>query len=111
MEALRLASEGRDDQVGNSKREPSAMRGNVSELTQSLSSIVLPSREVLLTLLWTVKVEQRRIQSKQNAVLDPEKSALVDQPTDHVILKVAGIKRAKSQRFGDGSPKRPRLSR
>lgn len=78
MEALRLVSEGRDDRDGISASEPCATRGD-SELTQSLRSVTLPSREVLLTLLWALKVEERRIRHKQAAALDPKRSAPADQ--------------------------------
>lgn len=117
MAALRLVSEGRDDRDGNSDNESCATRGDHCELTQSLRSITLPSREVLLTLLWALRVEERKIQQKQAALLVPERSASADQQqipsvSDSIVLKVAGVKRAKPSRldYSNGS-KRSRLSR
>ncbi|KAG6031302.1 hypothetical protein E4U41_007625 [Claviceps citrina] len=60
MEALRLVSEGCDDRVGHLGSESSATRDQVSELTQCLRRIALPSREVLMTLLWVLKAEERK---------------------------------------------------
>ncbi|RFU75512.1 transcriptional activator hac1 [Trichoderma arundinaceum] len=82
----------------------------------SLRSVSLPSREVLLTLLWALKIEERKIRQKQAAVLDPERSASADQQqlplSDSIVLKVAGVKRMKSSRLDySGGSKRPRLSR
>ncbi|KAL7783898.1 transcriptional activator hac1 [Trichoderma ceciliae] len=115
MAALRLVSEGCDDRGGNSDSESCATRGDDSELTQSLRGITLPSREVLLTLLWALKIEESKIQQKRAAVLDPERSASADQQkplSDSIILKVAGVKRMKSTRLDySGGSKRPRLSR
>jgi transcriptional activator HAC1 len=116
MVALRLVSERRDDRDGNSDPEPCATRGFDCELTQSLRSISLPSREVLLTLLWALKVEGGKIQQKQAAVLVPERSASADQQqkplSDSIVLKVAGVKRSKPSRLDySGGSKRPRLSR
>lgn len=113
MAALRLVSEGRDDRVEISNLEPSATPGDDCELTRSLGSIALPSREVLLTLLWALNVEERRLRQKQVAVLDPERSASADQSTvttDYIILKVAGVKRVRSRRLDHGGSKRPRMS-
>lgn len=118
MAALRLVSEGRDDRDGSSDNESCATRGDECELTQSLRSVNLPSREVLLTLLWALRVEERKIQQKQAALLVPERSASADQQqqqpsvSDSIVLKVAGVKRTKPSRldYGGGS-KRSRLSR
>ncbi|KAG6056111.1 hypothetical protein E4U17_002470 [Claviceps sp. LM77 group G4] len=64
MEALRLVSEGCDDRVGGLGIESSGTRDQVSELTQCLRGIVLPSREILITLLWALKVEERKISQR-----------------------------------------------
>ncbi|KAK1252304.1 hypothetical protein MKX08_003491 [Trichoderma sp. CBMAI-0020] len=108
---------GRDDRDGSSDNEPCATRGDHCELTQSLRNVNLPSREVLLTLLWALRVEERKIQQKRAALLVPEKGASADQQqkpsvSDSIVLKVAGVKRTKPSRldYGGGS-KRSRLSR
>lgn len=117
MAALRLVSEGRDDRDGSSDNESCATRGEHCELTQSLRRITLPSREVLLTLLWALRVEERKIQQKQAALLVSERSASADQQTkssvsDSIVLKVAGVKRAKPSRLDySGGSKRSRMSR
>lgn len=116
MAALRLVSEGRDDRDGSSDNESCATRGDQCELTQSLRSVNLPSREVLLTLLWALRVEERKIQQKQAAHLVPERSASANQQqpsvSDSIVLKVAGVKRTKPSRLDHSSgSKRSRLSR
>jgi transcriptional activator HAC1 len=104
MAALRLVSEGRDDRVETSRGESSATRDNVDrELTECLSSTALPSREVLLTLLWSIKVEERRQQRKkmqQDVVLVPGKNALQDkvQTNQKFILKMKKERRSSSSR-------------
>ncbi|KAH6607093.1 transcriptional activator hac1 [Trichoderma cornu-damae] len=97
--------------------ESRATRGDRCELIQSLRSVALPSREVLLTLLWALKVEQGKIRQKQAALLDPGRSASADQQQQQqqqsdAILKIAGMKRIKTSRldYSSGS-KRSRLSR
>jgi transcriptional activator HAC1 len=60
--ALRLVSRRQDDRVG-AEREPSLSQGADDALTECLRRIDLPSREVLLTLLWTIRTEQRRLGS------------------------------------------------
>lgn len=106
MVALRLVSEGRDDRVEASLGGSSATRGDVDrELTQCLSSIALPSREVLLTLLWSIRVEERRQQRRQmklDVALAPEKSALQDKQrttNQQYILRVKqGVRFSRKQR-------------
>lgn len=82
MVAMRLVSEGRDDRVGTSRRGlSSATRDTIitddeRELTKCLSGMPLPSMEVLMTLLWSIKVEERRL--RRGAVLRPETSVRQD---------------------------------
>lgn len=114
MAALRFVSEGRDDRGGSSD-EPCATRGDDCELIQFLRSVTLPSREVLLTLLWVLRVEEKKIQQKQAALLVPERSALADQqqkPSDSLVFKVAGVKRTMPSPldYSSGS-KWPQMSR
>ncbi|KAK0390590.1 hypothetical protein NLU13_0094 [Sarocladium strictum] len=105
MVALRLVSEGRDDRVEASLGGPSATRGEVDrELTDCLSSIALPSREVLLTLLWSIRVEERRQQQRQmrlDVALVPEKSVLQDKrriTNQRYILRVKNAARLGSRK-------------
>lgn len=78
--ALRLVSEGCDNQVVGLESESSATRAQESELTECLRGIKLPSREVLLTLLWTLKVESAKLKRREestNTVYDPNSEATV----------------------------------
>lgn len=112
MEALRLVSaEGCDDRVENLRSESGVTRDEVRQLTQCLSDITLPSREVLLTLLWALKVEERRIQKRSRSeVLGPESGILSDTAANkNYILKVTpGTKRSRQN--GGGAAKRLRLA-
>ncbi|KAK5999107.1 Transcriptional activator hac1 [Cladobotryum mycophilum] len=82
-------------------------------VVRRMAITVLPSKEVLMTLLWALKVEERRIQRKQSRLLDPERST-PDKPTTNQqlsLFKGASVnKRARPQRLTDGT-KRSRLSR
>lgn len=115
MEALRLVSEGCDSRVGDIGSESSATRDQVSELTRCLRGIVLPSKEVLMTLLWTLKVEERKIQRRNNERLQhesstPEYQSLLSSPDNKtLVLKVSGMKRSRTE-LGGGTPKRYRLA-
>lgn len=57
--ALRLVTEGHDSQVEAQFR--SVESPHVDELTERLKCTDLPSRETLLALLWTIRVEQQRL--------------------------------------------------
>lgn len=100
MEALRLVSEGCDDRVGDIGTESSATRDQVSELTRCLRGIVLPSRVVLMTLLWALKVEERKIQRRDDARLQVEGGTPEHQPLPSscktFVLKTSGIKRGRT---------------
>lgn len=109
MVALRLVSERGDDQVGNLQRESSGTRDEACELTRCLSGADLPSKEVLLTLLWTLKKESQRIKNKDgNTTVDELACASEQEPNPKYILKVAGLKHMR-RRTG-GVTKRYRLA-
>jgi transcriptional activator HAC1 len=68
MEVLRLSSEQRDDRVMALWRETSATRGfSLEQPSRSAGHGGLPSREVLLTLLWTLRVEMKRMEGRLDA--------------------------------------------
>ncbi|KAK2929399.1 hypothetical protein FoTM2_009738 [Fusarium oxysporum f. sp. vasinfectum] len=72
-----------------SERETEDSRGQ-DELVRCFSEITLPSRELLLTLLWAIRTEEARIQREAGEVLDPEtRSPLrVHQPSKKAALSV-----------------------
>jgi hypothetical protein len=76
-----LFSEERDDRVWTLWRETSITRGYSSEHSSHLTQS-LPSKEVLLTLLWTIQLEEKRLQQRHldDPGLDPE-SGVPEQPT------------------------------
>ena len=109
MVALRLVSERGDDQVGNLQRESSGTRDEACELTRCLSGANLPSREVLLTLLWTLKMESQRIKNRDgNTTVDELVSASEQEPNPKYIIEVAGRKHMR--RRPGGVSKRYRLA-
>jgi hypothetical protein len=62
MEALRLVSEGRDYRVEMmGEVEAGAPRGAVDREPSYLNSTNLPSKEALITLLWVLRSEERKI--------------------------------------------------
>ncbi|KAI0537965.1 hypothetical protein GGR58DRAFT_470021 [Xylaria digitata] len=84
MEFLRLVSEGRDDRVDELANGSPGIKGD-----QSRGPLVwpdgtsLPSREVLLTLLWAIRVEERKLSSGEtNSV-----SSLSSRPGSCVLRK------------------------
>lgn len=85
--ALRLVSRGYDNWV-EACNGPSLSHDGGDELTGCLKQIDLPSREVLMTLMWTLRVEQRRLNTKKQgkgSSLRPESRSQFDQPTNHNI--------------------------
>lgn len=60
--AMRLVSQGADSRGVTLLSAEKCIPSDVDhELTQCLSSIVLPSMELLMTLLWTLRVEEQRM--------------------------------------------------
>ncbi|KAJ6787763.1 hypothetical protein PWT90_09048 [Aphanocladium album] len=77
--------------------------------TQISSGADLPSKEVLLTLLWTLKMESQRIKNKDGSITVDELSCASQQePNPKYILKVAGMKHMR--RRAGGVTKRYRLA-
>ncbi|KAI0451218.1 hypothetical protein F5B21DRAFT_487679 [Xylaria acuta] len=115
MEVLRLVSEGREDRVEGLATGSPGIEGDQSRgplLWPDGAS--LPSREVLLTLLWALRVEERRILSRENNKVSssnsrPGSSVLRKKtPTDQPnVLSVMGKRRGDGE--ADGSGKRIRL--
>ncbi|KAK2770226.1 transcriptional activator hac1 [Colletotrichum kahawae] len=70
MEALRLVSEGYEERVGGLSTEPSVGRDSGRTSRTWLNGAPLPSREVLMTLSWALKVEERNLVRK--GLLEPQ---------------------------------------
>ncbi|KAG5917753.1 hypothetical protein E4U42_007124 [Claviceps africana] len=89
---------GGDDRVVDLGDAASATRDQVSELTRCLKSIVLPSRETLMALLWALKMEHGKIQQRNVSDLGPTSGVLKHQlpPSSaktYVVLKKPSMKR------------------
>lgn len=117
MEALRLVSEGRETRVRDLLNESKKTREVDRELTQCLRNIALPSKEVLMTLSWALKVETRRLEKRQQesdgmvAVFGPESCVPNDgkyQPTKHYTITLTGKRHGVED--PSGSTKRRRLA-
>lgn len=78
MEAMRFVFQGDDSQVVGLQCATTRTSRDVDvrELRACLSSIELPSKELLLTLLWTLKVEERMM--KQRQAIDDSTSITTD---------------------------------
>jgi transcriptional activator HAC1 len=68
--ALRLVSERCEDRVEVLRRGTEGSRGQ-DELTGYLTNMALPSRELLMTILWTIQSE-RRLERDNGRALDPQ---------------------------------------
>lgn len=69
--ALRLVSERCEDRIEILRRGTDGSRGQ-DELTRYLACMALPSRELLITILWTIQSEVRRSQHGTSGVLNPK---------------------------------------
>ncbi|KAI1177773.1 hypothetical protein F4777DRAFT_540310 [Nemania sp. FL0916] len=111
---LRLVSEGRDDRVDGLATGSPGIKGD-----QSLGPLMwphgasLPSREVLLTLLWAIRVEERKILAEESHRVSspssrPDSSVLrEDTPANQTIVLSIGAKRKGDNEVNNG--KRIRL--
>ncbi|ATY63596.1 Basic leucine zipper [Cordyceps militaris] len=80
-----------------------------TQISSCLRGADLPSKEVLLTLLWTLKKESRRIKHKDGSTtVDELESASQEEPTQTYIPKVAA--RKQPRRRTGGVAKRYHLS-
>ncbi|EWZ78294.1 hypothetical protein FOWG_17414 [Fusarium oxysporum f. sp. lycopersici MN25] len=84
--ALRLVSEGRENQFEILERGTNDSRGQDDELTKYLTNMALPSRELLMTLLWAIRTEQRRIQREAEVFETEPRVRLGYQPTKKSII-------------------------
>ena len=87
--ALRLVSERCEDRIEILRRVTDGSRGQ-DELTRYLACMDLPSRELLITILWTIQSEERRSQRGNREVLNTKtrSSSHRRQPTKQSVLPV-----------------------
>ncbi|KAM0338774.1 hypothetical protein ACHAPU_011197 [Fusarium lateritium] len=87
--ALRLVSEGCEDRIEILRRGTDGSRGQDDELTRYLTKMALPSRELLMTLLWAIRSEERRTQ-RETEVLDLETRSQLHghQPNKKSVLPI-----------------------
>ncbi|KAI1815612.1 hypothetical protein GGS20DRAFT_576043 [Poronia punctata] len=116
MEFLRLVSEGRDDRVeGLANGSPDTKGDQSRGLLFWPEGTSLPSREVLLTLLWAIRVEERRQSSQEKKYASspssrPRSSVFQkNTPTNHPIVLSTVLKEKGDDSVNDIG-KRLRLS-
>lgn len=120
MELLRLVSKkGGDDQVEELALGSPGIKGDRSRGPQTWpEGTSLPSREVLLTLLWAIQIEERKLEllsrgatiASSSPSSRPGSSVLPEQtPTQNFVLSVTSLKRSREVTELD-SGKRIRLS-
>jgi transcriptional activator HAC1 len=87
--ALRLVSERCEDRIEILRRGTDGSRGQ-DELTRYLAGMALPSRELLITILWTIQSEVRRSQRGTGGVLNSKTrfSSHRRQTTKHSVSPV-----------------------
>ncbi|KAI0551701.1 hypothetical protein F4679DRAFT_537675 [Xylaria curta] len=115
MEVLRLVSEGREDRVEGLATGSPGIKGDQSRgplLWPDGAS--LPSREVLLTLLWALRVEERKILSRENnnvslASSRPGSSVLLEKTSTNQTNVLSVMGKRKGEGEADGTGKRIRL--
>lgn len=111
MEALRLASEGSETQVGGSEARSAVTRDAHRDTQTWLAGNPLPSKEVLLTLLWALRVEERKLIQEGKLPSTPtESSTHSPSSTITYILttKAPLMKRKADTMAEDGGEKRLR---
>lgn len=105
MEALRLVAEGCYDQAGNLWTSNSATRDDGPTPSDWPDGCHLPSKEVLMALLWALRVEERKLKSKL-AASGPVPSGILS--TDNCSVKfVPGGSSGSSVHFRGLDEKRP----
>ncbi|OHX01027.1 transcriptional activator hac1 [Colletotrichum incanum] len=112
MEALRLVSEGCDDRVGGLPTGFSAQRDSGCQQRTWLTGASLPSKEVLLTLLWALRVEERKMIRKgllKDYTQTPHPVDRTSTPAKNFVLTVAS-KRKRGETDTNGSGKRFQLA-
>ncbi|RCI16001.1 hypothetical protein L249_1744 [Ophiocordyceps polyrhachis-furcata BCC 54312] len=98
MEALRLVSEGCDERAGSWRFETRGSRGVSDSLTQCLRDFGQPSREVLLTLLWVLRLEEHKIQRDEEQKFRSGNNILKEKSTQKYVLKVKEMGKGNNDR-------------
>ncbi|KAF6810804.1 transcriptional activator hac1 [Colletotrichum sojae] len=108
MEALRLVSEGCDDQAGGLSTEFPVGRDSSRAPQTWLNGAQLPSKEVLMTLLWALRVEERKIARSDTSQSILQSGNSTSKPFNSVCT--AASKRKKSEFDGNEIGKRLRMA-
>ncbi|KAJ3512843.1 hypothetical protein NM208_g15266 [Fusarium decemcellulare] len=111
--ALRLVSKGSEDQAEVLRRGTVESRGD-DELTRCLSNMALPSKELLMTLLWSIRMEEQRIRRKaaRGASLDSETRSPEqgNQQARKTVLRALPNRQSRLAGMGRGGTRRTRRS-
>ncbi|KAK2025172.1 transcriptional activator hac1 [Colletotrichum zoysiae] len=112
MEALRLVSEGCDNRAGGFATEHTAQRDGSRQPHTWLADTPLPSKEVLLTLLWALRVEERKMILRgllPNNTQSPNPTDSTSAPSKNLMI-TAPSKRKRAEADTNGSGKRFQLA-
>jgi transcriptional activator HAC1 len=112
MEVLRLVSERCEVRAEGSSAKNPVTRDGVPPPPEWLHGAPLPSKEVLLTLLWALRVEEgkrtrRELELSSPAV--PKLGSRIETPTSNYILRAAPTKRKLGEEAMGLGAKRTRL--
>ncbi|RBQ74771.1 hypothetical protein VDGD_04931 [Verticillium dahliae] len=109
MEALRLVSEGCDNRVGGTDVGAPVTRDSSREPHTWFNGDALPSKEVLLTLLWTLRIEERKmIQQGILPNLHPETNTHTSASLFNSTTTTS-VKKRQGDALVDGGEKRVRF--
>ncbi|KAI3327092.1 hypothetical protein HD806DRAFT_382751 [Xylariaceae sp. AK1471] len=115
MEFLRLVSEGRDDRVEELATGSPGIKGDQSRGPLMWpNGTSLPSRELLLTLLWAIRVEERKLLSEEKETIfspcsRPGSSVLQEKTTTNQIIVLSVAAKRKGDGMVNSGGKRLRL--
>jgi len=107
-----LVSEGCDDRVEGLATEHPAQRDSFHQPQTWLAGAPLPSKEVLLTLLWALRVEERKMilgGLLPNNTLSPNPMDSTSAPPKNIVITVFP-KRKRVDEDTNGSGKRFQLA-
>lgn len=111
---LRLVSEGHDDRVEGLEDRLLGIKGDQGRGTLLWpEGTSLPSREILLTLLWAIRTEERKMKARESTIDSqpaPDKTGSTvpqEETNQTIVTSVSSLKRKRD--MAAGSSKRLRL--